>query len=75
MALQSSDINIGKRGKPIKIENANLTNTSYLAEGTGVYGYFRGTFEDDASNKVISILGYLERRASTSPTWDIILMH
>jgi len=68
VALQSANINIGKRGKPIKIEDANLTNTSYLAEGTGVYGYFRGTFEDDASNKVVSILGYLERRSSTSPT-------
>ena len=68
VALQSTNINIGKRGKPIKIEDANLTNTSYLAEGTGVYGYFRGTFEDDASNKVVSILGYLERRSSTSPT-------
>ena len=30
--------------------------------GGGAYGYFRGRFETDATNKPISVLGYLENR-------------
>ena len=61
----SAEVNIGKRSKPTLI---TISNNNYLVEGTGVYGYFRGKFEGDASNKTITVLGYLERRLSTSPT-------
>ena len=47
----------------------NPTNTPSAAEyirdiGGGAYGYFRGYFEDDASQKKFSVLGYLENRGS-----------
>ena len=61
----SASVNIGKRGQPTLV---TLSNGTYLEEGTGVYGYFRGVFEGDASAKIITVLGYLERRALTSPT-------
>ena len=61
----SSNTNIGKRGKPTLI---SVTNNTYLSEGTGVYGYFRGTFDGDASQRVITVLGYLERRAAVTGT-------
>jgi hypothetical protein len=58
----SSPVNIGKRGKPTSIP---VTNTSYLSVNTGVYGYMRGYYENDASLKPISVLGYLENRGAT----------
>ena len=58
----SSTANIGKRGKPTLI---SVTNTSYLSANTGVYGYMRGYFENDASLKPVSVLGYLENRGAT----------
>ena len=58
----SSAANIGKRGKPTSI---SVTNTSYLSTSTGVYGYMRGYFENDASQKPVSVLGYLENRGTT----------
>jgi len=58
----SSTANIGKRGKPTPI---SVTNTSYLSASTGVYGYARGYFENDASQKPVSVLGYLENRGTT----------
>ena len=62
--------NIGKRGQPIKLENVSESNGSntYLAEGTGTYGYMRGKLEGDPSNKTITVLGYLERRPTNSAT-------
>ena len=61
----SSNTNIGKRGKPTLL---SVTNNTYLSEGTGVYGYFRGSFDGDASQRVITVLGYLERRAAVTGT-------
>ena len=61
----SADTNIGKRGKPTLL---SVSNNTYLSEGTGVYGYFRGSFDGDASGRVISVLGYLERRAAVTGT-------
>jgi hypothetical protein len=57
-----SPANIGKRGKPTLI---SVTNTSYLSANTGVYGYMRGYFENDPSQKPVSVLGYLENRGTT----------
>ena len=61
----SATVNIGKRGKPTLL---SVSNNTYLSEGTGVYGYFRGSFDGDASGRVISVLGYLERRAAVTGT-------
>ncbi len=61
----SAAVNIGKRGQPTLV---TLSNNAYLEDGTGVYGYFRGLFEGDASAKVITVLGYLEKRPLTSST-------
>jgi hypothetical protein len=61
----SASVNIGKRGKPTLL---SVSNNTYLAEGTGVYGYFRGVFDSDASGRIIAILGYLERRAAVTGT-------
>ena len=58
----SSVANIGKRGNPTLI---SVTNTSYLSASTGVYGYARGYFENDATQKPVSVLGYLENRGTT----------
>lgn len=57
--LLSSSVDIGKRGRPTLI---SVTNSSYLSVGTGVYGYFRGSKQNDPVSKKLSILGYLERR-------------
>jgi hypothetical protein len=59
----SSSVNIGKRGKQTSI---SVTDTNYLSANTGVYGYMRGYYENDASQKPISVLGYLENRGTTS---------
>lgn len=61
IALTAS-VNIGKRGKPTQVL---INNSNYLSANTGVYGYFRGYYENDASQKPISILGYLENRGTT----------
>ena len=58
-------MNIGKRGKAFKIYAA--TAFSYFTNNnSGAYGYLRGRFENDASQKTISVFGYLERRESAS---------
>ena len=64
--ISTSDVNIGKRGTPTNLPN--VSNSTYLEEGTGTYGYMRGKLDGDASSKVVTILGYLERRPSTSTT-------
>jgi len=58
----SSTVNIGKRGGAVLV---SVNNSSYLSENTGVYGYFRGYFQNDSTQKPISVLGYLENRGST----------
>ncbi len=58
--LLSSSVNIGKRGRPTLV---TVSNNNYLSVNNGVYGYFRGYKENDAVQKVLSVLGYLERRA------------
>lgn len=58
----SSTVNIGKRGAPTLI---SVSNSSYLSSNTGIYGYFRGYLQNDATQKPISVLGYLENRGST----------
>ena len=57
----SANVNIGKEGKPTSI---SVTNSSYLSANNGVYGYFRGFFETDASLRPITVLGYLENRGT-----------
>ena len=59
----TSIVNLGKRGKPTQVP---VNNLSYLSTNTGVYGYFRGYYENDATQKPISILGYLENRGTTN---------
>ena len=50
-------INIVKDG----VDSPSLAE--YIRDiGGGAYGYFRGRFETDATNKPISVLGYLENR-------------
>jgi len=57
-------LNIGKRGKSFKI---NLLSSSYLTtNNTGVYGYLRGKFQNDAAQKTITVFGYLERRGAST---------
>jgi hypothetical protein len=58
-------LNIGKRGKAFKI-NLSTGNNFLTADNTGAYGYLRGVFENDASQKVITVFGYLERRSSST---------
>ena len=74
-------LNIGKRGKAFKIYTA--TAFSYFTNNnSGAYGYLRGRFENDASQKTISVFGYLERRSSNTdyyfraenPTTDNVLL-
>ena len=57
----STEINIGKQGKPTSI---SVNNSTYLAANNGVYGYFRGRFESDATLRPITVLGYLENRGT-----------
>lgn len=57
----SAEVNIGKQGKPTSI---SVTNSTYLAANNGVYGYFRGRFETDATLRPITVLGYLENRGT-----------
>jgi hypothetical protein len=57
----SANVNIGKQGKPTSI---SVTNSTYLSANNGVYGYFRGFFETDASLRPITVLGYLENRGT-----------
>lgn len=57
----SANVNIGKQGKPTSV---SVTNSSYLSANTGVYGYFRGFFESDATLRPITVLGYLENRGT-----------
>ena len=57
----SANVNIGKEGKPTSI---SVTNSSYLSANNGVYGYFRGFFETDATLRPITVLGYLENRGT-----------
>jgi hypothetical protein len=55
----SSNINIGKRANPTAL---SVSNSNYLLKNQGVYGYFRGYFENDESRRKFAILGYLENR-------------
>lgn len=57
----SSDTNIGKTGNPTQV---GVSNSSYLSSDTGVYGYFRGYYQNDVTQKPISVLGYLENRGT-----------
>ena len=61
-------------GQSLTVSNA-ATNTfdvnvgqavaEYIRDiGTGTYGYFRGYFQNDPSQKPISVLGFLENRGS-----------
>jgi hypothetical protein len=59
----SSDTNIGKTGNPTQV---GVSNSSYLSDNTGVYGYFRGYYQNDVTQKPISVLGYLENRGTVS---------
>ena len=58
-------LNIGKRGKAFKI-NLSTGSNFLTADNSGAYGYLRGVFQNDASQKVITVLGYLERRSSST---------
>ena len=62
---ESVEKDIGKRGKSFLV---TVSNNTYLSEDTGVYGYFRGRFKNDAAAKIITIFGYLERRSATTGT-------
>ena len=43
------------------------TGSNFLDDNnSGAYGYLRGVFQNDASQKVITVLGYLERRSSST---------
>lgn len=45
--------------------NVGQAYAEYIRDiGGGTYGYFRGYFENDASQRPISVLGYLENRGS-----------
>jgi hypothetical protein len=59
----SSNTNIGKTGNPTQV---GVSNSSYLSDNTGVYGYFRGYYQNDVTQKPISVLGYLENRGTVS---------
>jgi hypothetical protein len=59
----SAEVNIGKQGKPTSI---SVNNSTYLAANNGVYGYFRGRFESDATLRPITVLGYLENRGTNN---------
>jgi hypothetical protein len=58
----SSNINIGRRGSPTSIP---VNNSAYLSASTGIYGYFRGYYSSDTTQKLFAVLGYLENRGST----------
>jgi hypothetical protein len=58
----SSNTNIGRRGNTT---NISVNNNGYLSANTGIYGYFRGYYSNDSSQKLFSVLGYLENRGST----------
>lgn len=53
----SANVNIGKSGSPTIV---TLTNSGYLSTSTGTYGYFRGYFQNESTQRVISVLGFLE---------------
>jgi hypothetical protein len=74
-------LNIGKRGKAFKINVSGGQN--FLANNnSGAYGYLRGRLEGDATQKQITVFGYLERRSSNTdyyfraenPTTDNVLL-
>jgi len=45
--------------------NIGVSAAEYIRDiGGGAYGYFRGYFENDPTQKPISVLGYLENRGS-----------
>ena len=47
----------------VKDGTDQASSAEYIRDiGGGAYGYFRGRFETDATNKKISVLGYLENR-------------
>ena len=61
--------NVTANAFTVNVTSSSNTSTSSLAEYIrsddpikGVYGYFRGYYENDPSKKKISVLGYLENR-------------
>lgn len=45
--------------------NVGIANAEYIRDiGTGTYGYFRGYFQNDSTQRVISVLGFLENKGS-----------
>ena len=45
--------------------NVGSASAEYIRDiGTGTYGYFRGYFENDPTQRPISVLGFLENRGS-----------
>ena len=45
--------------------NVGVANAEYIRDiGKGTYGYFRGYFENDPTQRPISVLGFLENRGS-----------
>jgi len=45
--------------------NVGQAQAEYIRDiGTGTYGYFRGYFENDPTQRPISVLGYLENKGS-----------
>tara|TARA_B100000282_G_scaffold238408_1_gene181004 strand:+ start:638 stop:1297 length:660 start_codon:yes stop_codon:yes gene_type:complete len=62
---ESGDVNIGQTGVAKLI---TVSNQNYLNDDSGVYGYFRGRFEFDSAQKIISVFGYLEKRSGTTGT-------
>ena len=45
--------------------NVGIANAEYIRDiGTGTYGYFRGYFQNDSTQRKISVLGFLENRGS-----------
>ena len=62
LALSPSNVNIGRRGSPTAIP---VNNSAYLSASTGVYGYFRGYYSADTTQKLFAVLGYLENGGSS----------
>jgi len=45
--------------------NVGIANAEYIRDiGTGTFGYFRGYFQNDSTQRKISVLGFLENRGS-----------
>lgn len=58
----TSAINIGKRGTLTSIQ---VSNSNYLSSEESVYGYFRGYYQNDSTQKPFAVLGYLTNAGTT----------